>query len=70
MLLPLAADVWQSFDDGLPRIWEAISNRQAVAALGFAASDKGEMIKPGNYAEIEQQINAELIQWLGQAEAK
>ena len=43
--------------------------RQA-AAMGFAASDKGEMIKPGNYAEIEQQINAELIQWLGQAKAK
>ena len=41
-----------------------------AAALGFAASDKGEMIKPGNYAEIEQQINAELVAWLGQIKTK
>ncbi|HMS61599.1 MAG TPA: sulfate ABC transporter permease subunit CysT [Solirubrobacteraceae bacterium] len=35
VLLPLAAVVVQSFDDGLAGFWEAISNRQAVAALRF-----------------------------------
>src|SRR5215210_5016446 len=33
VLLPLAAVVWRSGDGGSQRLWEAISNEQAVAAL-------------------------------------
>ncbi len=43
---------------------------QQAAALGFAASDKGEMIKPANYAEIEQQVSANLMNWLNKAKAE
>lgn len=38
-----------------------------AAALGFAATSKGEMIKPANYGEIEQQITASLVDWLSKA---
>lgn len=43
--------------------WGTEVIRQA-AALGFAADDKGQMIKPSNYEEIERQITAELVAWL------
>ncbi|MGQ9490964.1 MAG: hypothetical protein ACUVR4_12675 [Anaerolineae bacterium] len=43
--------------------WGTQVIRQA-AALGFAADDKGRMIKPANYAEIERQVTAELTAWL------
>lgn len=43
--------------------WGTQVIRQA-AALGFAADDKGQMIKPANYAEIERQVTAELTAWL------
>ena len=35
VLLPLAAVVARSFDGGLGAFWDAVSSRQAVAALGF-----------------------------------
>lgn len=35
VLLPLAAVVVQSFDDGLAGFWDAVTNRQALAALRF-----------------------------------
>ena len=35
VLLPLAAVFVQSFDDGLAGFWNAVTNRQAVAALRF-----------------------------------
>jgi sulfate transport system permease protein len=35
VLLPLAAVVARSFDDGLATFWHAVSSRQAVAALRF-----------------------------------
>ena len=35
VLLPLAAVVAKSLEDGLPAFWDAVSSRQAVAALRF-----------------------------------
>jgi len=42
--------------------WGSEVIRQA-AELGFSASEKGQMIKPVNYTEIEQQITAGLVDW-------
>ncbi len=42
--------------------WGTAVIREA-AALGFSASEKGQMIKPANYTEIEQQITAGLVDW-------
>ncbi len=46
--------------------WGAQIMRQA-AALGFTASEKGQMIKPENYHQSEQQIKARLVEWLDKA---
>jgi hypothetical protein len=42
--------------------WGTAVMREA-ATLGFSASEKGQMIKPANYTEIEQQITAGLLDW-------
>ena len=39
MLLPLAAVVDRSFQDGLDAFWDSVSGRQAVAALRFTLGD-------------------------------
>jgi quercetin dioxygenase-like cupin family protein len=38
-----------------------------AADRGFAATDKGEMIKPADYEVIERQVTADLVAWLNKA---
>ena len=65
-MISLPPGVWRIEGESAPvspTYWGTQVIRQA-AALGFAADDKGQMIKPANYAEIERQVTAELTAWL------